>query len=333
MSKKIFKDPKLQERFETEGYVKIPFLHRADVRQLQEMFFQYFPEPAEGFFSSSYLNDFDLKKEISNKIVEVMNPRFERYFTNYRCFGSAFLSKTAGNRSEMPMHQDWSIVNEDEFVAVNIWTPLSDADKTNGSLEVLPGSHSFAKVRRSPTLPFFWEGYEGEMQKGLYPLQVLAGEAVVLNQATVHYSPANKTPEVRPAITTGLLSAGAKMEFNYQTAPGEVDIYQMEDDFLLQWENFHEAIFKRPTFGEVVRQEQYAHPKVPREEFLSYLTGLQEGAKNAQIAAIANYMDMHGMVPGASTTATRPPIPQANQTPPPRPEKVGFFERLKRMFG
>lgn len=305
MSKIIFKDPELQERFETEGYVQIQLLEPEDIQELLTLFGQYFPEPAEGFFSSSYLNDLPLKKEISAAIVSVMSKRFDRYFTNYRCFGSAFLSKTAGHRSEMPMHQDWSIVNEDHYVAVNIWTPLSDANKINGSLEVLPRSHNFAKVRRSPTLPFFWEGYEGEMQKGLHALEVKAGEAIVLNQALVHYSPANQTPEVRPAITTGLLSAEAHMEFNYQTEPGKVDIYQMADDFLLSWENFHEAIFKRPTFGTVVRSEVYQHPEIPKDQILAYLRDLQP-----EPAEVAN-----GPVDS------------------PAPEKAGFLQRLKRIFG
>lgn len=304
MSKTIFKDPALQERFETEGYVQIQLLEPEDIEELLVKFHHYFPEPSEGFFSSSYLNDLALKKEISGKIVEVLARRFDRYFTNYRCFGSAFLSKTAGHRSEMPMHQDWSIVNEDHHVAVNIWTPLSDANKVNGSLEVLPRSHSFAKVRRSPTLPFFWAGYEGEMKKGLQALEVKAGEAIVLNQALVHYSPANQTPEVRPAITTGLLSAEAHMEFNYQTEAGEVDIYQMEDDFLLRWEDFHEAIFKRPIFGEVVRHEQYQHPDIPREAIMSYLKDLQP----AEAPQAANGSDSQA-------------------------EKPGFFQRLKRIFG
>lgn len=275
MSKVIFKDPELQAQFVEHGYVQIPLLEPEDVAELMARFNHYFPEPAEGFFSSSYLNDFELKREISDRIVEIIGQRFDRYFVDYQCFGSAFLSKTAGHRSEMPMHQDWSIVDESQFVAINIWTPLTDATHANGSLQVLPGSHNFAKVRRSPTLPNFWAGYENEMRPSLIDLPARAGEAIVLNQALVHASPPNATDLVRPAITTGLKSAGAGMEFNYQTAPGAVDIYQMEGDFLLRWENFHQAIFERPAFGKVVRQEAYAHPEIAEWEVLAYLRSMR----------------------------------------------------------
>ena len=275
MSKVIFKDPALQTAFETEGFVQIPLLQAEDVAELRAMYQAYFPEPPEGFFSSSYLNDFDLKQEISGKVAAVIQRRLPEVLTNYRVFGSAFLSKTAGHRSEMPLHQDWSIVDESQYVAVNIWTPLQDVDAVNGSLEVLPGSHNFAPVRRSPTIPFFWEGYEAEMRQSLLGRTLKAGEAIVLNQALVHYSPANTTPQNRLAITTGALSAEAAMEFYYQSEPGELEVFRMPDDFLLRFKDFHQSIFERPTFGEPVGKVAYAHPVYPPEKVHAYLQSLR----------------------------------------------------------
>lgn len=289
MSKRIFKDPAHQEAFETEGFVQLQLLQAGDISELLALFDHYFPEPAEGFFSSSYLNDFDLKKEISGKVAAIIDRRLRTHFVDYRLFGSAFLSKTAGNRSEMPMHQDWTIVDEEKYVAVNVWTPLQDANKENGSLEVLKGSHAFAPVRRSPTIPFFWAGYEGEMQKSLTALEVKAGEAVVLNQALVHYSPANQTDSVRVAITTGLLSAAASMEFYYQSEPGTLEVIDMEDDFLLRFEDFHEAIFKRPVFGKQRETVAYQHPDIPREQIMTYLKGLRPAEPAEEPAAAAGF--------------------------------------------
>lgn len=299
MSKQIFIDPAHQKAFEVDGFVQLPLLEKEDVSELLGLFHHYFPQPAEGFFSSSYLDDFDLKKEISNRVAGIIARRLPNYFVDYRLFGSAFLSKTAGHRSEMPMHQDWTIVDESQFVAVNIWTPLQDANQENGSLEVLKGSHAFAPVRRSPTIPSFWEGYESEMRQGLQLLEVKAGEAVVLNQALVHSSPPNKTSEARIAITTGLLSAAAQMEFYYQKESGQLEVLAMEDDFLLRFENFHEAIFQRPNFGESRGVVPYAHPDIPREEVLAYLRGLRPAEVDTPVS------------PGPST---------------------GFWDRLKRIF-
>ena len=251
--------------------MQVRLLDDPDLAVLRILFDAYFPEPPEGFFSSSYLNDFALKKKISGDIVAILQPRLEAVFKEVRCFGSAFLSKTAGHRSELPLHQ----VDESEHIAVNVWTPLTDSRAENGSLQVLPRSHDFAQVRRAPTLPFFWQPHQEMVRDYLWTLDVKAGEAVILNQALVHASPANATDHVRPAITTGLISADAPMEFYYQTAPGELDVYRMEDDFLLRWEDFHSAIFQRPTFGEVVRSEQYAHPERSQAQFRTFLEGVR----------------------------------------------------------
>jgi ectoine hydroxylase-related dioxygenase (phytanoyl-CoA dioxygenase family) len=45
------------------------------------------------------------------------------------------------------------------------------------------------------------------------PMEVKAGEAVVLNQSIVHYSPPNKSDKIRIAITSGVMSAAPKMNF------------------------------------------------------------------------------------------------------------------------
>lgn len=271
MAAPIFKDPELQRKFEKAGWVKLHLLEPEDIALLTRMYQHYFPLPPEGFFSSSYLDDYTLKKEISDAAAQVIKPRIDQYFQNHRVFGSAFLAKTAGRRSEMPMHQDWSIVDENQHVAVNIWTPLQDSDKSNGSLEVLTGSHAFAPVMRAPTIPFFWEAYTSQMKTALTPLIVKAGEAVVLNQAVVHYSPENTQAGARIAITTGLLNADAPMRFHHQHKPGELEIFAMEDDFLLRFRDFHTAIYERPSFGEVIGTMKYSHPNKTEAEILAFI--------------------------------------------------------------
>ena len=148
----IFKDKKLQKQFDENGYVKIKLLESTDVEALLKLFTQHFPNPSKDFFSSSYESNFDFKKEVSRQIGDVICNRLDSQFENYTWFGSAFLSKGNGDRSEMPMHQDWTIVDEKRFVALNIWTPLQDTTEENGTLEVIPGSHKWHDSLRAPSL-------------------------------------------------------------------------------------------------------------------------------------------------------------------------------------
>ena len=250
MTPAIFKDAQTQQKFDEDGFVHIKIMSAEDVAELRNLYSEFFPESPQAFHSSSYLGDFEEKKAISDAIVAILMPRIDAIFNDYTVFGAAFLTKNVGQRSQMPMHQDWTIVDENAAIAVNIWTPLQDSDAVNGSLQVLKGSHAFLPVLRAPSLPFFYDKYQAAIQENLTLLEVKAGEAVILNQATIHASPPNLSQDVRLAITTGLKTKGAPMRFHYAVEPGKLEVFAMEDDFLLRFEDFHADIFERPKFGE-----------------------------------------------------------------------------------
>lgn len=274
MSKLLFKDPEQQAAFDRDGFVVQPLLEPADVEELVALYHHYFPEVPPRFFSSSYLGDFSLKKEISTRVTEIVSKNFDKVFRDYRFLGAAFLSKAPGRESEMPMHQDWTIVDESEHVALNIWTPLIDADETNGTLEVLKGSHAYKPALRAPTLPFPFEGFQDCIRPHLTPVPVKAGTAVILNQAVVHASKPNMTDQLRIAVTTGLVSNDAPLVFHYyDKMKGKQELEQIaqDDDFLLYWENFFEDIFQRPRFGTTIGTIPYQHPKWEQQELLGYI--------------------------------------------------------------
>ena len=52
------------------------------------------------------------------------------------------------------------------------------------------------------------------------------------------------------------------MRFHYQSAPGELEVFAMDDDFLLRFEEFHKDIYERPKFGESIGKIPFvqAHP-------------------------------------------------------------------------
>lgn len=264
----IFKNAELQKKFEEDGFLRITLLKESDVQKLLMLFHQYYPSPSPDFYSSSYENDYKLKKEISDKIGEIITPRLDEYFMDYSWFGSAFLSKGNGPRSEMPMHQDWTIVDETKAVAVNIWTPLMETDEVNGTLEVMKGSHKWHDVLRAPTLPFYYDGYQEKLKKLLIPLPAKPCEAIVLNQAVIHYSKPNKTNDIRVAITTGLKTKGAPMTFHYwdKNNPEMIEEFEQDDDFLIRFKDFHTSIFQRPALGKSKGVRPYKYPFTSKEE-------------------------------------------------------------------
>lgn len=273
MREAIFKDQALQAQFDTDGFVKFSLLNSEEIEALASMREAYFPENGTTFFSSSYLDDFQRKTEISDRIKAIIEPAIEKQFVNFRLIGAAYLIKGTGQRSEMPMHQDWTIVDETEFYAVNVWIPLTDTNETNGTLELMKGSHRWNDALRAPTLPMSFEGLQSKILPELTVVNANVGEVVVLNQATIHYSKPNMTAEIRPAITTGLISKQAPLKFHYwDQERNQIEEFAQNDDFLLRFEHFMDAIYKRPLMGESKRFFDYEIPRMSEAE-LNVLLG------------------------------------------------------------
>lgn len=267
MKEPIFKDPEIQRRFDEDGFVKISLLSDTQVDELSEMRKEYFPEKGSVFFSSSYLDDYSLKMEISNRITAIINNSLSTVCENFRLIGAAYLIKGCGKQSEMPMHQDWTIVDEQQFYAANVWIPLTDTNEENGTLELMKGSHLWNEALRAPTLPMSFVGLEEKIKSKLTLVPTKKGEVIVLNQATIHYSKPNMTEEIRPAITCGLISQKAPLKFHFwDKEKGQVEEFAQEDDFLLRFEHFMDAIYKRPLMGTSLGFFDYEIPRWTEHE-------------------------------------------------------------------
>lgn len=267
MKEPIFKDVEIQRKFDEDGFVKIALLSEYEVEALAKMRMEYFPEKGSVFFSSSYLDDYGLKMEISNKITSIINDSLAKQCVNYRLIGAAYLIKGIGKHSEMPMHQDWTIVDEQQFYAANVWIPLTDTNEVNGTLELMKGSHNWNEALRAPTLPMSFVGLEEKIKPKLTLVPAKKGEVIILNQATIHYSKPNMTDEIRPAITCGLISQHAPLKFHYwDKERAQIEEFAQEDDFLLRFENFMEAIYKRPLMGTSKQFFDYSIPKWSEHE-------------------------------------------------------------------
>lgn len=264
MARRIFKDAAQQELFDRQGFIVVPFITHEEITTLNNLFDELHPDiTGSGFFSGSYSSDFDYKKKVSDAIVRTFARAYAELFIDYTPFGGAFLYKVPGANSELAAHQDWTIVDEKEHVALNCWVPLQDITPDNGPIMILPGSHyDNYNIIRAPTLPFFWQGHEDLVKRELIPMIVPAGTAVILNQSVIHYSPDNRSDKVRRAITAGVKSRGAQMYFHYRI-PGQehLEVFEMDDDFLIRFRDFATDIGQRPYLGRSVGIIPYTLPQ------------------------------------------------------------------------
>lgn len=260
----LLRDATRWQGLQDSGFVQMPMLPPVAVDQLLQAFARFHPQlPESGFVSSTYSPDLGYKQAVSDCITAIVRPHLDAVFQDHRILGAAFLYKMPGPQSKLPLHQDWTVVDESRFIATNVWMPLVDADVENGTLHIMPGSHRVMRGIRAPTLPFCYSGHEALMQRHMHPVSTRAGQAVVINQATVHHSPANLKDAVRPAITVGVVSQAARLRFYYRDqkrTDQRLEMFDQDDDFFLRFNDFHRDIFLRPSVGQAVAELDYANP-------------------------------------------------------------------------
>ena len=104
--------------------------------------------------------------------------------------------------------------------------------------------------------------------KHLVPMNAKAGEAVILNQSLVHYSPPNRSGKIRKAITAGVKTAHTPMKFffkNPEKKSDTLEVYEMDENFLIMFDDFAKDIFATPKHGKFVKEIPYKLPQPSRE--------------------------------------------------------------------
>lgn len=260
----LFKNEKLQQQFDLNGYVVVPFLEEAQVAALREFFFAKHPQLPDGFYSSSFNTDETHKQSVNDKIESVLSGHVSSHFHSIKKLGGCFLNKQPGAQSEMPIHQDWTVVDEPNFDSITIWIPLQDVNEKNGAIQVIDGSHRFSSALRSPSLEDPFKNIQAELRKDLKLLPMKAGEAFIFSQALLHASPPNLSNEPRIAVTYGLIDAAAQLLFYHKNEEGKVEQYFVEEDF---FQRYNTQIGQRPNFGELKNVFDYQQHFVTAEEY------------------------------------------------------------------
>ena len=265
----IFKNAEYTHQFQRDGYIILPFLNQAQITELSLLYKKLYPNGVKGFFSTTFANNPAHRKEVNYSIRDICLNRINELFENYKIYFSSFIVKAAEPNSELIMHQDMTLVNEDIYTGMNIWCPLIDLDNKNGAIEILPKSHRIYKTYRGSSLPDIYDGLQEEVKKYMHPLYLKAGEAVIFDQSIIHYSPPNLSTEERPVINTFIAHRESTIQICYrdkENNPDKVEIFQQEDNFLEEYENFGSNIFAKPSIGKSLGFIDYDCPYLTKKK-------------------------------------------------------------------
>lgn len=261
----IFKDnhKDLQGKLHKEGYLTMPFLGAEEVKAIRDIYYNLPDWHRDAFSSTSYLTDNELKNKLNEEVLAIVSGKLEEFFSGHKLLGCSFLNKLPGKESEMPIHQDWTVVDESKFGSYTIWIPLQDTTKENGAIQVIPGSHKYSDALRSPSLPISFGSIYNDLYPYLKMLPMKAGEAFLFNHALMHASPPNLSSDERLAVTIGLVPKDAELHMYYGKPDRAVEKYAMPDDMFVRYPE----IRNEPQIGEKIETFSYVVPQIGLDEF------------------------------------------------------------------
>jgi ectoine hydroxylase-related dioxygenase (phytanoyl-CoA dioxygenase family) len=264
IGRRTFVDDGHQAELERRGYVVVDLLTAGEVDRLVSTY-----EAAAGAeggvnepgaYNDTYA-EFTVihsrpafRREAFDAIDDVVGPRACAVLDDHRSLIGQFVNKPPGT-GVVPAHQNWSVVDESRFRSVSVWVALTDCTVDNGTLLLADGSHRVLRGRRG-----MWA------YTAFAEAEVRAGQAIVLDDATIHYSAPNRTDRPRLAIQYVMVPGEADALFFQQVGGDgerlEVDVWRVTPAFFFDfWHGDGD-----PRHGEVVARVEVANPRRDLDE-------------------------------------------------------------------
>lgn len=242
----IFSAPDQQAFFEKNGYAILPeFLAPGEVKEVVDFYHATDHGEISDYFYCSFNTTHgpDFIRKINAALMKASSRAVAEHFDRAKLYNTTFLVKKPNPANGILPHQDWSMVDEDQFNSITIWVPFVDVDLVNGTLGVLNGSHRMFNVLRcSPlgVIPLPYAPYMVELFARMEFQCIKAGDAIAFDNRTLHASLPNASDELRIAAGFGVTQEEAVLKHNY-LLPGRDDgayeTYAIDEDFFLTWNN------------------------------------------------------------------------------------------------
>ncbi len=317
MMNRVFQNDEQNEFFKKNGYAVFPnFLNEHQVQELKNLILEH-PDMGEGFHRSLDSYDEDYKKFISDRIDQVITPVSQKYLDNYRFLLVSTMMKEPGEDTTFEVHQNWNFVEEDQYHSLAIWVPLVDVNAQNGTMHVVEGSHRlFPTFRGGPEIPSIYRNiYPYIKEKYMKPIDLSAGDALIIDDAILHYTSPNMGHHTRIALAQVMIPKAAQPIYYYQKYGDDrapIQQYDIDDDFYLYFNNRYNPTAP-PHDCELTNQFRTSLQPVTETEFDELMAG--KSSREFKKESIS-----HETIP--MKTKMNDPV----DTPKPTNEKKGFFQ-------
>jgi hypothetical protein len=253
-----------------------------------------------GMFVSLYSQDVEYRRNNHLRLKEILHPFLDTVFKNYKASVYYFIVKAPGVYSELPLHQDLTLVDEHLFSPINIWLPLTDVNMKDGPLCVLPKSQYLFPPYRTKFTEHSLSNLGETIYRHLQPLTMRAGDLLVFDSRLIHASLPNRSGKERVAIASSVFPSHADfilLSKSTDEDPQLFDKIKISDDIFYTHKNFLEREHGKPV-GELAGTVTVPKHKVTEEQMQAFctaqgipVTSLQKLFKNKEQRTISYHYE------------------------------------------
>lgn len=267
----MFFDKNLQDEFDRKGYVVIDLM---DENTFNDLLMAYdsingvkgtINANRNSYELSFFEKDVDVKKKKFAAMQQFFMPLLSKYIDRFTPIIINLFNKEHG-AGEVPVHQNWTFVDEKKFTSISVWCPLQNVNRENGTLEVVPGSHKVIADYRGPSIPWVFDNINELMiEKYMVPLNLHIGQVAVIDDSVIHYSGSNYSQGDRKAVQLIMKPDEAQLVHCVKNDEQEdnVDILAVADDFFFDFD-----MLRKPEGGKVIETIHFPIHKISEEELL-----------------------------------------------------------------
>jgi len=173
-------------------------------------------------------------QEVIKKNATTILPRmFDMEKVDPNTSGS-YIAKPGSDQSGLQVHQDSTVIDEENDYCLFVWIPFCDITEHNGPVWVLDGSHLWGNTQRSLGVPWHLEKHADLLKKYMHPVLANAGDAIIFDPALLHCSTPNFTDKLRLAVTVTVLRKDYQLVYYFKNADapsGTIEKYAVDEKF------------------------------------------------------------------------------------------------------
>lgn len=232
--REVFISEKLNSQLFQDGYIIIDQTQDNICKEISHIFSQYHSEHTrKGFSTTHFSSDRKYKEEVLAVSKEIFDCYFSHLFNSYEVIFSNLMVKTPDSEAILPVHADWTYIDEKQGPALSIWIPIQDITEENGAFGVIPGSHHLYVEKRGPEIvsPYRVFDYILKEKKGVL-LPIRKSQAIIYDLRLLHFSLPNLSENTRVAINITIVPKGSELVH-----------YTMKEDKIYKYEHLDEEFF------------------------------------------------------------------------------------------